>query len=75
MVNIKSGNIYFFSCNLILDIHECICIFYFYFLGVTQVCVFNSEEALKLLNIGRKHLSIASTKMNYQSSRRYKSII
>ncbi|KFM67479.1 Kinesin-like protein KIF20A, partial [Stegodyphus mimosarum] len=40
-----------------------------YIKGLREVCISNYEEALGLLDLGRKTLKIASTKLNYQSSR------
>ncbi|GIY42826.1 kinesin-like protein KIF20A [Caerostris darwini] len=40
-----------------------------YVKGAREICVSNSTEAIKLLQVGRRNLRIASTKLNYQSSR------
>ncbi|GFT81730.1 kinesin-like protein KIF20A [Nephila pilipes] len=40
-----------------------------YVKGAREIYVSNSTEAVKLLNVGRRNLRIASTKLNYQSSR------
>ncbi|XP_055939751.1 kinesin-like protein KIF20B isoform X1 [Argiope bruennichi] len=40
-----------------------------YVKGAREICVSNSMEAIKLLQVGRRNLRIASTKLNYQSSR------
>ncbi|GFS29802.1 kinesin-like protein KIF20A [Trichonephila inaurata madagascariensis] len=40
-----------------------------YIKGAREIYVANSTEAIKLLNVGRRNLRIASTKLNYQSSR------
>ncbi|CAL1271646.1 unnamed protein product [Larinioides sclopetarius] len=40
-----------------------------YIKGAREICVSNSTEAIKLMYVGRKNLRIASTKLNYQSSR------
>ncbi|XP_033106729.1 kinesin-like protein KIF20A [Anneissia japonica] len=40
-----------------------------YIKGLTEVMVTSSDEAYKMLKIGQKNLSFASTKLNYRSSR------
>ncbi|KAK3090559.1 hypothetical protein FSP39_012688 [Pinctada imbricata] len=40
-----------------------------YIKGLKEICVFNADEAYKLLKIGQRNLQTACTKLNHQSSR------
>ncbi|XP_048577376.1 kinesin-like protein KIF20B isoform X3 [Nematostella vectensis] len=40
-----------------------------YVKGLREVCVANADEAYKILKVGKKNQTIASTKLNHQSSR------